>query len=41
MLRYLVLSHLVHHRGQLTTHLEMRDMPIPAFYALADEGLAT
>lgn len=39
MLRYFVFNHLVHHRGQLTIYLRMRDVPIPALYGpSADEG---
>ena len=38
-LRLFVLNHLVHHRGQLTVYLRMRDVPIPPIYGpSADEG---
>mgnify|MGYP003576735989 CR=1 FL=1 len=33
------MSHLVHHRGQLTVYLRMLDVPIPSIYGpTADEG---
>ena len=33
------ISHLVHHRGQLTVYLRMLDVPIPSIYGpTADEG---
>jgi len=33
------ISHLVHHRGQLTVYLRMQDVPIPSIYGpTADEG---
>jgi uncharacterized damage-inducible protein DinB len=38
VLRGFVLNHLVHHRGQLTVYLRMRDVPLPAIYGpTADE----
>ncbi len=38
VLRGFVLSHLVHHRGQLTVYLRLRDVPLPAIYGpTADE----
>lgn len=38
VLRSFVLNHLVHHRGQLTVYLRMRDVPVPAVYGpTADE----
>jgi uncharacterized damage-inducible protein DinB len=34
-----VLSHLAHHRGQLTVYLRLNDIPVPAIYgATADES---
>lgn len=30
--RTLVLSHVVHHRGQLTVYLRLNDIPVPALY---------
>ena len=39
MLRYLVLNHLIHHRGQLSVYLRLQDVDIPAIYGpSADEG---
>ena len=39
MLRYFVLNHLIHHRGQLSVYLRLQDTPIPAIYGpSADEG---
>ena len=38
VLRSMVLSHLIHHRGQLTVYLRMNDIPVPALYGpSADE----
>ena len=37
--RSFVLSHLVHHRGQLSVYLRMNDVPVPSMYGpSADEG---
>jgi uncharacterized damage-inducible protein DinB len=37
-LRYLLLHHLVHHRGQLTVYLRLLDVPVPPLYGpSADE----
>jgi uncharacterized damage-inducible protein DinB len=30
--RSFVLSHLIHHRGQLTVYLRLRDVPVPSVY---------
>ncbi len=39
MLRQLAISHLVHHRGQLSVYLRMQEISIPAIYGpSADEG---
>ena len=39
MLRYFVMNHLIHHRGQLTVYLRVQDVPLPAIYGpSADEG---
>ena len=39
MLRGMVLSHVIHHRGQLTVYLRLLDIPVPALYGpSADEG---
>ena len=39
MLRYLVLNHLIHHRGQLSVYLRLQGVAIPAIYGpSADEG---
>lgn len=36
--RYLVHSHLIHHRGQLSVYLRMQDLPLPGMYGpSADE----
>lgn len=38
VLRGFVLNHLVHHRGQLTVYLRLRDVPLPSVYGpTADE----
>jgi uncharacterized damage-inducible protein DinB len=37
--RTFVLSHIVHHRGQLSLYLRLNDIPVPALYGpSADEG---
>lgn len=39
-LRSFVINHAVHHRGQLTVYLRMRDVPLPPIYGpTADEGM--
>jgi uncharacterized damage-inducible protein DinB len=39
ILRGFVMNHLIHHRGQLTVYLRMRNVPVPALYGpSADEG---
>ena len=39
MLRHLFLSHLVHHRGQMTVYLRLLGVPVPPVYGpTADEG---
>ncbi|HEY5617490.1 MAG TPA: DinB family protein [Vicinamibacterales bacterium] len=39
VLRSLVLSHLIHHRAQLTVYLRLLDVPVPAMYGpSADES---
>lgn len=38
-LRSFILNHAVHHRGQLSVYLRLRDVPIPSIYGpTADEG---
>ncbi|MBI5091198.1 MAG: DinB family protein [Candidatus Hydrogenedentes bacterium] len=38
VLRSMVLSHIYHHRGQLTVYLRLKDVPLPALYGpSADE----
>lgn len=32
VMRGFVLSHLIHHRGQLSVYLRLRDVPLPALY---------
>jgi uncharacterized damage-inducible protein DinB len=37
--RSFVLSHVVHHRGQLSVYLRLLDIPVPSIYGpSADEG---
>ena len=39
VLRNLVLNHLIHHRGQLSVYLRLKNVPIPPMYGpSADEG---
>ncbi len=39
VLRDFVLSHMIHHRGQLTVYLRLCDIPVPSVYGpTADEG---
>jgi uncharacterized damage-inducible protein DinB len=39
VLRGFVLSHIIHHRGQLTVYLRLNDIPVPSIYGpSADEG---
>jgi uncharacterized damage-inducible protein DinB len=35
MLRYFVINHLIHHRGQLSVYLRLQRTPIPAIYGPA------
>jgi uncharacterized damage-inducible protein DinB len=38
VLRSFVLSHLIHHRGQLSVYLRLLDLPVPSIYGpSADE----
>jgi uncharacterized damage-inducible protein DinB len=38
MLRTLALSHMIHHRGQLSVYLRLQDIPVPSIYGpSADE----
>jgi uncharacterized damage-inducible protein DinB len=38
-IRSFVMNHTIHHRGQLTVYLRLRDIPVPAVYGpTADEG---
>jgi uncharacterized damage-inducible protein DinB len=38
-LRSFVLSHIIHHRGQLSVYLRLNDIPVPPIYGpTADEG---
>jgi uncharacterized damage-inducible protein DinB len=38
-LRSFVMSHLIHHRGQLSVYLRLNDIPVPPIYGpTADEG---
>jgi uncharacterized damage-inducible protein DinB len=37
--RSFIMNHIIHHRGQLTVYLRMRNVPLPALYGpTADEG---
>ncbi len=39
VLRGFVMSHLIHHRGQLSVYLRLNDIPVPSIYGpSADEG---
>jgi len=39
VLRSLVMNHVIHHRGQLTVYLRLRNVPLPSIYGpTADEG---
>lgn len=39
MMRAMVLSHIIHHRGQLTVYLRLLDVPVPPVYGpTADES---
>jgi uncharacterized damage-inducible protein DinB len=39
VIRSFVLNHLIHHRGQLSVYLRLKDVPIPSIYGpSADEG---
>ena len=39
VLRSFVMNHIIHHRGQLTVYLRLRNVPLPALYGpTADEG---
>jgi uncharacterized damage-inducible protein DinB len=39
VLRSFVMNHMIHHRGQLSVYLRLKDVPVPAIYgASADEG---
>lgn len=39
VLRSFVMNHLVHHRGQLSVYLRLKDVPVPSIYGpSADEG---
>jgi uncharacterized damage-inducible protein DinB len=40
VMRSFVLSHIIHHRGQLTVYLRLKDIPLPPIYGpTADEGV--
>ena len=37
--RGFIMNHLIHHRGQLSVYLRLRDVPVPSIYGpTADEG---
>ncbi len=38
-IRGMVMNHIVHHRGQLSVYMRLKDVPLPAIYGpSADEG---
>jgi uncharacterized damage-inducible protein DinB len=40
VLRNFVLNHVIHHRGQLSVYLRLRDVPLPSVYGpSADEAM--
>lgn len=40
VMRSFIISHLIHHRGQLTVYLRMKDVPLPQIYGpTADETM--
>src|SRR5205085_6895481 len=39
VLRSFIMNHLIHHRGQLSVYLRLRNVPLPSIYGpTADEG---
>jgi uncharacterized damage-inducible protein DinB len=39
VLRSFIMNHMIHHRGQLSVYLRLRNVPLPAMYGpTADEG---
>jgi uncharacterized damage-inducible protein DinB len=39
VLRSFIMNHMIHHRGQLSVYLRLRNVPVPAMYGpSADEG---
>jgi uncharacterized damage-inducible protein DinB len=39
VIRFVILNHIVHHRGQLSVYLRLRDVPLPSVYGpTADES---
>jgi uncharacterized damage-inducible protein DinB len=39
VLRSFIMNHMIHHRGQLSVYLRLRNVPLPAIYGpSADEG---
>ena len=39
VLRSFIMNHVIHHRGQLSVYLRLRDVPLPSIYGpTADEG---
>lgn len=39
IIRSMALNHIIHHRGQLSVYLRLRDVPVPSIYGpSADEG---
>jgi uncharacterized damage-inducible protein DinB len=39
VVRTMMMSHLIHHRGQLSVYLRLNNVPVPSIYGpSADEG---
>jgi uncharacterized damage-inducible protein DinB len=39
VVRSFIMNHMIHHRGQLTVYLRLRNVPLPSLYGpTADEG---
>jgi len=39
VLRSFIMNHMIHHRGQLSVYLRLRNVPLPSIYGpTADEG---
>jgi uncharacterized damage-inducible protein DinB len=40
MVRSLMMSHIYHHRGQLTVYLRLLDVPVPSVYGPSADEMA-